>query len=66
MNWEQVVATNVSVKVCPFASTLCDLKNPNAFYYDGIHFNHYLGVPITHFKTGMEIFTPTEITPPPK
>ena len=35
MNWEQL-ATNVSVKVCFLASTLCDLENPNAFYYDDI------------------------------
>ena len=44
MDWEQV-ATNVSVKVCPLASTLCDLENSNAFYYDDIHFDHHLGVP---------------------
>ena len=45
MNWEQVAA-NVSVEVCPLVSTLWDLENPYAFYYDDIHFNHQLGVPL--------------------
>ena len=41
-----VLVPDVTIKICPLASTLLELDNPNGFYHDDIHLNYNLGVPI--------------------
>ena len=41
-----VLVHDVTIKICPLASTLLELDNPNGFYHDDIHLNYNLGVPI--------------------
>ena len=52
--WSELVP-DVTVKICPLASTLPELEKPNAFYHDDIHFNYNLGMPF--FKKSTSIFS---------